>query len=69
LLNFYSNLKTLNIKYNNLSLLVNDKNCYKINIIKDWFLIKEEETKKANKIFILYKSNFSFYFKIDLSGI
>jgi len=67
LLNFYSNLKTLNIKYNNLRLLVNDKNCYKINIIKDWFLIKEEENKKTNKIFILYKSNFSFYLKIDLS--
>jgi len=66
-LNFYNNLKTLNIKYNNLSLLVNDKNCHKINIIRDWFLIKKEEPEKNNKIFILFKSNFSFYFKIDLS--
>lgn len=61
---FYKNFKTVNIKYQNIKLLVENK-INKINIIKDWFLLNEIQNKK----FILFKSKFIFYFEIDLSEI
>lgn len=62
----YSNFKTININYENIKLLVENK-VYKINIIKDWFLLNDIQNK--NTKFILFKAKFKFYFKIDLSEI
>ncbi|MGC8815130.1 MAG: tRNA lysidine(34) synthetase TilS [bacterium] len=64
--NIYNNLKNINIKYENIKHLVEYDNEKKVNIIKDWFLIKELNNFN-NKIFILFKSNFNFYYELDLS--